>query len=102
MTRVEVAKLAEFPPGARKVVKVGDESVLVLNVDGQLVACANACPHARYPLDEGLVEKGEIVCLLHGFAFRLSDGAGTTDTELHLPIYTVFADGDTIVVELAN
>jgi nitrite reductase/ring-hydroxylating ferredoxin subunit len=102
MTRAAVAKLAELPPGARKVATIGERSILVLNVEGRIVACANVCPHARYPLEEGPIEGGEIVCILHGFGFRLEDGAGTTDTSLRLEVYPVAIEGDDVVVELPD
>ena len=52
-----------------------ESSVLVLRLDGAIVATASTCPHRGAPLEEGKLEDGTIVCPWHGSCFRLHDGA---------------------------
>ena len=52
---------------------------LALVRDGQsIIALLNRCPHAGGSLGQGWVEEGEIVCPLHRWRFRLSDGRCST------------------------
>ncbi|MBW3605095.1 MAG: Rieske 2Fe-2S domain-containing protein [Actinobacteria bacterium] len=58
-----------------QVVVAGEHQVLLVRVDGAIVALANRCSHAGWPLDDGPVEDGCITCPYHGSVFRLADGA---------------------------
>lgn len=58
-----------------QVVVAGEHQVLLVRVDGAVVALANRCSHAGWPLDDGPVEDGRITCPYHGSVFRLADGA---------------------------
>jgi chlorite dismutase len=93
----EVAKLAELPPGARKLVYVGSEAVALFNVDGALRAIADRCSHARGPLSEGELEDDTVTCPWHGARFDLFTG-----TPLDLPatvpvaVYAVEVRGDAV------
>ena len=85
-----VCRLAELPPGERRIVEIEGRSIGVFNVDGSLYALRNACPHQGAPLclglltglmapsDPGVYEwsrQGEIVrCPWHGWEFDLTTG----------------------------
>lgn len=58
-----------------QVVVAGDHQVLLVRVDGRIVALANRCTHAGWPIHEGPVSDGCITCPYHGSVFRLRDGA---------------------------
>jgi nitrite reductase/ring-hydroxylating ferredoxin subunit len=96
---IEVAKLAELPPGARKLVYVGSEAVALFNVDGALRAIADRCSHARGPLSEGEIEDDTVTCPWHGARFDLLTG-----TPLDLPatvpvaVYAVEVRGDAVFI----
>ncbi len=42
---VKVADLSELSPGEMKNVEVGDDQVLLANVEGTIYACDNLCTH---------------------------------------------------------
>lgn len=46
---------SEIPVNTRKFYDVGGESVAILNVDGELYAIRNTCPHMGGPVGEGKV-----------------------------------------------
>jgi nitrite reductase/ring-hydroxylating ferredoxin subunit len=46
--------------------------------DGILVVLSGRCPHSGGSLGHGWIEEGEVVCPLHRWRFRLSDGRCTT------------------------
>lgn len=107
--RHAVAKVAEMPVGARKIVKVpafGKEvEIGLFNVNGKLVAYRNVCPHAGAPVCQGkvcgttapskvgeflLVRPGEIVrCPWHGWEFDLLTGEHLVDEKMKLRGYEV-------------
>ena len=51
--RVVVSRLADFPPGDRKIVKAGARSIGVFRVEDRFFALRNRCPHQGGPLCEG-------------------------------------------------
>ncbi|HZU78381.1 MAG TPA: Rieske (2Fe-2S) protein [Acidimicrobiales bacterium] len=89
-TRHVVATREELPPGQRKIVKIGKREIGVFNVNGELKAIANICPHHQAPLCLG-PQTGEIKangvgnylydredeiirCPWHSFEFDLNTG----------------------------
>jgi len=43
----EVADLEEVPPGERKRVEVNSELITLFNIDGELFAIYDRCPHKK-------------------------------------------------------
>lgn len=84
-----VARVAELPPGSRKIVEIAGRSIGVFNVDGNFYALRNSCPHQGAPLCLGSVgttpsasDPGEfrwseapvLSCPWHGWEFDLATG----------------------------
>src|SRR4029450_6336131 len=90
-----VARVADLPPGSRRIVEVAGRSIGVFNVDGTFHALRDACPHQGAPLCLGSVQgtaapsppgadtsvgarwvrEGEILrCPGHGWEFDLRPG----------------------------
>ena len=46
---IEVASLGEIPPGERKRVEVRGELITLFNLDGELFAIYDRCPHKKTP-----------------------------------------------------
>jgi 3-phenylpropionate/trans-cinnamate dioxygenase ferredoxin subunit len=113
--RHAVAPVAEFPPGAHKLITVGDHEIGVFNVNGQFRAMLNICPHALAPICTGAVRgtvlpskpgefswgrSGEIIaCPWHGWEFSLLDGKSLHDERCHLKTFPVVVEDGTIYVE---
>ena len=71
----KVLTTEELPLGERKLVKVGEQKILMINDDGKLHAINNACPHLKLPLKKGkITADGAIVCPFHRSAFDLCTG----------------------------
>lgn len=67
--------LSELPDGARRVIQIGPRKVLVLHVQGEILAVDNACPHVGLPLEKGrITDDCGIVCPFHHSAFDLRSG----------------------------
>jgi nitrite reductase/ring-hydroxylating ferredoxin subunit len=64
----------ELPEGARQVVRVGEQSVLLVRHEGQIYAIASACPHMGQSLKGAKIEGDTITCPRHHSAFDLRTG----------------------------
>jgi 3-phenylpropionate/trans-cinnamate dioxygenase ferredoxin subunit len=71
---IDVAPAAEFGPGERRGVEIDGRAVVVVNDNGELFAVADICSHDGFPLGDGMVAGGEIVCPRHGARFCLRTG----------------------------
>lgn len=96
---VKVAEVGELSPGEMKLVDVGDEQVLVLNVDGNYYACDDICSHAYASLSEGDLNGEEVECPLHGSAFNVTTGQVLTPpADENIRTFEVRVDGQDILV----
>ena len=110
---VVVARTAELPPGARRIVQLDGRSIGVFNVRGRYVAVLNVCPHELAPVCLGRLggttlpsapgewvwgREGEILaCPWPGWEFDLLTGACLTD-RCRLRMYEVTVEDDQIIV----
>ena len=68
----------DVPLGEGRAFVVGTEQVAVFRLrDGSLHATQAACPHAGGPLADGQSDLNVLVCPLHQYAYRWSDGTST-------------------------
>jgi nitrite reductase (NADH) small subunit len=73
-----VGMVEDVPLGEGRTFVVAGTQVAVFRLrDGSLHATQAACPHAGGPLADGLTDVDVLVCPLHQYAYRWSDGAST-------------------------
>jgi nitrite reductase/ring-hydroxylating ferredoxin subunit len=105
MIKHPVARLADLPPGSRQLVHIGKVEIGVFNVDGEIHAYRNICPHAGAPVCRGKVSGttlpslvyeysyGRDGCILrcpwHGWEFDLKTGEHLVDTGTKLKKFSV-------------
>ncbi|HEX3722794.1 MAG TPA: Rieske (2Fe-2S) protein, partial [Nitrolancea sp.] len=111
MARHVVAKLNEFPPGSRKIVEIGEQSIGVFNIHGNLYALRNRCPHQGAPLCLGWVcgtlvatkafeyvyaREDEIIkCPWHGWEFDIATGVSVFNPhKVRVKTYDVTVEPD--------
>ena len=76
-----VGLVDDVPPGEGRAFVAGDTQVAVFRLrEGSLHATQAACPHAGGPLADGQTDVDVLVCPLHLYAYRWSDGASTSGT----------------------
>ncbi len=96
---VKVAAASDLPNGEIMLVEVGDERILLSNVEGDFYAVSEVCSHEEGPLSEGIVEGNEVECPWHGSLFDLRTGENTgPPAAIDLPRYAVRVDGDDVLV----
>ena len=70
-----VGRVEEVPPGEGRTFVVAGTQIAVFRLrDGSLHATQAACPHAGGPLADGQTDVNVLVCPLHQYAYRWSDG----------------------------
>jgi 3-phenylpropionate/trans-cinnamate dioxygenase ferredoxin subunit len=74
MEFVKVASTSEVPAGKMKMVNVGDNEMLIVNVGGKYYAIGNRCTHAGGSLSEGSLEGNVVTCPKHGSKFDVTSG----------------------------
>ncbi len=94
-----VASLSDLPPGEMTGVELGDEYVLIANIEGKVCATSNTCTHAEATLSDGYLDDNLVECPLHGAVFDVTDGTVQEGpaTE-NVECYAVAVEGDDIYV----
>ena len=71
---VKVAEVGELSPGDMKMVAIGDDQILLVNVGGKIHAIDDVCTHAYASLSDGDLNGEEVECPLHGSVFNVNTG----------------------------
>jgi nitrite reductase/ring-hydroxylating ferredoxin subunit len=104
--KLVVARVEDFPPGERRIVRVGGREIGVFRVEDRYFAVRNRCPHQGGPLCEGRAfprivsaAPGEfrldgdaaplIVCPWHGWGYDMATGQSYAPGDPHVRSYTV-------------
>lgn len=95
-----IAALHELYDGFRRVIRIGREELLLLQLEGVLHLIDNRCPHQGFPMDRGSIKGQRIVCPRHGFAFHLIQGDCFQAGGCSLRIYPLAYDGNWVGVDL--
>jgi nitrite reductase (NADH) small subunit len=73
-TRVKLANRSDLPAGIGRIVAVEGRVLALFDVDGQVYAVANTCPHRGGPLGEGVLRGTVVTCPWHGWQFDVCTG----------------------------
>lgn len=97
---MKVASLSALPAGQMIGVEVGDKSIAIYNVDGEIFATDNLCTHAFATLTDGVLDGDVIECPLHGGCFKVKTGEGLgPPVPSDLQTYPARIVGDSIEVK---
>ena len=97
---VEAATLDELWDGEVLGVTVGVVDVLLCNIDGEVFAYEDRCPHLANPLSNGALDPPVLTCAAHEWAFDARTGKGVNPAAACLRRFPVRIHGDTILVDL--
>jgi NAD(P)H-dependent nitrite reductase small subunit len=75
---VPVCRHDEIPAGRGRTCEVLGLRLAVFRSGETIFALTDLCPHAGGSLGQGWIEEGEVICPLHRWRFRLSDGRCST------------------------
>jgi nitrite reductase/ring-hydroxylating ferredoxin subunit len=116
LKRIPVCALSELPPGERTFVDYGrTHKIGVLNVNGEIVAILNFCPHHGAPICIGEVsgtfvdsdpqqltygrEGTVLTCPWHHWQFDLKTGRGIADERQRLKKFNVTVEDDYVYID---
>ncbi|MGO4889748.1 Rieske (2Fe-2S) protein [Anaerobacillus sp. MEB173] len=116
-TGTVVCSAVDLKPGQRQLVKVDGSEIAIFNINGQLFALRNKCPHqgvsmiygsidgTMLPSDPHTYQYGKhhevLRCPLHGWGFDVKTGESIfNDKNCKIKTYDVRQEDDSIVLYL--
>ena len=82
-------------------VKAGSREVCITRFNGEFHGCASKCPHAGGRMSDGWVDAlGNIVCPLHRYKFKLTNGFNSSGEGYFLRTFPVKETDDGLFVGL--
>ncbi len=98
---VRVCGVAEAPQSGHAMeVDVAGVGICLANVNGELSALDNWCPHRRGPLGQGWVEGEAVVCPWHSWTFDVRTGVAEFPAHERVAVFPVLVVGDDVLAEL--
>ena len=98
---VEVARKSEIPEAGAIAVEADGKRLALLNLEGEIYAIDDDCPHEGGPLSEGQISGDEIQCPWHSSHFNIRTGRVTMDPATEdVATYKVRVVGDIVEVEV--
>jgi len=100
--RVKIGDADELTPGASKIVVVGERKVAVFNIEGNLYAIDDRCPHRGASLGKGTRDGFVVTCPLHKWEFDLRTGQCVGRPGNELRRFEVFVGGDSLLLDVSS
>ena len=97
---IRAAALSEIPPGKMLAIRVEREDVVLYNVNGQVYASRDFCPHAGYALSKSAFQGKYVRCSLHSWEFDVTNGEYTSNPLIHMKCFPVKIVGDEVWISL--
>ena len=93
----ETINLDDLWEGDMSSVTVDGEVVLLVNLDGTVLAYSNRCPHQASALDEGDLDGETLTCAKHLWEFNALTGRGINPADAALKSYGCQVGDDGII-----
>ncbi|MCS7230166.1 MAG: non-heme iron oxygenase ferredoxin subunit [Candidatus Kryptonium sp.] len=98
---IQIAKIDEIKNGELKVFEVNDESVILINLNGEIFAYKNQCSHMELELNDAEIDGEILTCPWHGAKFDIRTGAVVRlPASQPLEKYEVKVEGDKIFIKI--
>ncbi len=98
---VRLCGVAEAPAaGQATEANAGGTWLCLANVNGELAALDNLCPHRQGPLGQGWVENGRVVCPWHSWAFDAKTGMAEYPVGQQVQVFPLKIEGEDVLVEM--
>ena len=96
-------KLINLHDSYRKVFKIDQYNLILLQVDGERYLLESTCPHRGHPISESDIVGSSLRCSLHGYQFDIASGdliAATEEPCRDLKTYELIYQGTEVGVVL--
>ena len=98
---VKVCQLSEIPTGSMFPFDVGENHMMIVNVEGTLYAVDRICTHETADLSTGFLTDSEVTCPLHLSRFDVTNGTvKNPPATKSLRTYKLMVEGTTVYVQL--
>ena len=98
---VRVCSKSEAPvPGKVGQFQTHGIDVCLANINGELSALYNQCPHRAGPLGEGWIEGNTVVCPWHAWAFDVKTGE-CAEERSRVAVFPVKPEGEDVLINIA-
>jgi nitrite reductase/ring-hydroxylating ferredoxin subunit len=94
--------LDELWEGEVRGVNLGGLDVVLCNVDGELFAYEDRCPHLANPLSHGVLDANTLRCAAHEWEFDARTGHGVNPQGARLKPFRVRLDDDRIFIAIPS
>ena len=97
---VKVSDTKDIQPSHMKEIKLENESICIVNIEGKYYAIGNICTHEGGPLADGTLEGYEVECPWHGSKFDVRTGE-VKEPPASEPesVYQIKVDGNKILLK---
>lgn len=99
---INVAPLHEIVPGSGTVYTVAGTELALFNLEGEIVAIENQCPHAGASLGLGTLEGSVVTCPWHAWKFDLASGERVGHSLTRLRRFPVSIDAGAVWIDPAT
>lgn len=98
---IEVGKIGDIPKDGARVVKtpLGDIAVF-RNLQDEIFALRDKCPHKGGPLSQGIIYGRTVACPLHNWSIALETGIAVLPDEGCAASFPVRVDGEKVFLSL--
>jgi 3-phenylpropionate/trans-cinnamate dioxygenase ferredoxin subunit len=97
---VEAARLDEVPAGKGIAITIAGKEVALFNVNGQIYAIDDTCPHAGASLGLGKLDGRIVTCRMHGMKIDVATGCFPASEGFAVASYPVMVLAGLILVAL--
>lgn len=98
MSRHPVAADRVPAAGGRALIEFDGHSIALFNIDDQLYAIADSCPHQGASLCGGKLQGRMIQCGAHGLRFDLASGYLANSNRLKVATYPIVEEGGQVFI----
>jgi toluene monooxygenase system ferredoxin subunit len=95
-----VATLDDLWEGEMMAVDVEGLAIVFVNIDGDVFAYEDRCPHLGTPLSRGYLDGASLMCAAHEWVFDCRLGRGINPANACLRSFDVRVDSDVISIRL--
>jgi nitrite reductase/ring-hydroxylating ferredoxin subunit len=91
--------LARLPLNTAVRIEQEGMGIVLIRTDGKVCAYEDVCPHAFWPLSEGVVRDGVLECPGHGWEFNVDSGRCLNAPAYCLTPVSATVLGETVMVQ---
>jgi toluene monooxygenase system ferredoxin subunit len=92
-------KIKKSEINKNEIIEISKSPKILLIFDGQTYSAFNGmCPHANWPLNNGLIEGHILGCVAHGYEFNYVDGKCVNNPGRNLKMYKIEIDNENIII----